>query len=207
MIWIDGRGESFNQARGKGRPHVRMRRRLGLVRPRCCCFRRRVASRVFCPVPPPCSPDTHTRSHAQHGRRARPFIRPNLRSVRARVLARPPVLTAADLLLRVKPRLGAGSAAGAPLVDELEQLASRAEALGKLRPKAHSKARAAWQDTANTLDREGVNLWNASSLLRAPVSDGTPSNPLSGRLFGALRLAAFRLIVAGLEQNPALDGV
>lgn len=64
-----------------------------------------------------------------------------------------PDATRIDLLLRVKPRLQDGGT-GAVLRD-LDEVASLAEQLGKVRPKAASKANQAWQTTADALDREG----------------------------------------------------
>ncbi|KAF8919136.1 hypothetical protein CPB85DRAFT_1429768 [Mucidula mucida] len=62
------------------------------------------------------------------------------------------------------------------------------------------------------LDQEGVNLWNISSLIRSQgqandKKQHTGSEKDDGELVGALRLAAFRLVEAGLEPRPASRGV
>ncbi|KZV81777.1 SPO22-domain-containing protein [Exidia glandulosa HHB12029] len=103
-----------------------------------------------------------------------------------------------DLLLRVKPRLQDGGTG--TVLHDLERIGTLAVQLAKLRPKAAAKANRAWQTTADALDREGVYLWNASSLLRTSGRE-----TVTASLLAALRLAAFRLIVAGLETNPAAE--
>ncbi|KAH7103160.1 meiosis protein SPO22/ZIP4 like-domain-containing protein [Auriculariales sp. MPI-PUGE-AT-0066] len=106
-----------------------------------------------------------------------------------------------DILLRIKPRLSEpASVLGSAIVQDLEKLAGYAESLQRIRPKPGTKAAQAWQESSDTLDREGVNLWNVSSLLRSAAQDAKP-------LLGALRLSGFRLILAGIETNPEVSGL
>ncbi|KAF8708275.1 Meiosis protein SPO22/ZIP4 like, partial [Rhizoctonia solani] len=58
---------------------------------------------------------------------------------------------------------------------------------------------------ADTLDREGVRLWNASILLRG-VQDQVEAESRK-RAFASLRLAAFRLIEAGSDVPPTIESL
>ncbi|KAK0197894.1 hypothetical protein F5146DRAFT_1099840 [Armillaria mellea] len=71
------------------------------------------------------------------------------------------------------------------LVTDLHRVASLAESL---RPRD-------CPELADGLDQEGVNLWNISSLVDARA------------VVAALRLAAFRLVEAGLEPNPGIESL
>ncbi|KAF8919157.1 hypothetical protein CPB85DRAFT_1429788 [Mucidula mucida] len=58
----------------------------------------------------------------------------------------------------------------------------------------------------------GVNLWNISSLIRSQGQANdkkkhTGSEKDDGELVGALRLAAFRLVEAGLEPRPGIESL
>ncbi|KAF5376865.1 hypothetical protein D9615_007266 [Tricholomella constricta] len=82
------------------------------------------------------------------------------------------------------------------LAEDLHQVASLAESFLEQRPKSNNKS---WIHLADSLDQEGVNLWNLSGMIRKTVED-------DGRmLIAALRLAAFRLIEAGLELKPGIE--
>lgn len=103
-----------------------------------------------------------------------------------------------DLLLVIKPRLGeAKRSAWSLLIPDLDKVASRAEAISQQRPKANKD----WQDVADTLDREGVYLWNAASTIKGAESDVGPE------VVAALRMAGFRLIEAGLENHQPFEGL
>ncbi|KAK0475156.1 hypothetical protein IW261DRAFT_1595606 [Armillaria novae-zelandiae] len=89
-----------------------------------------------------------------------------------------------DLLTRAKSQLDDPSQHAA-LVQDLHQVASLAESFTDQRP----------QELADVLDQEGVNLWNICSLV-----DGRA-------VVAALRLAAFRLVEAGLEPKPGIESL
>ncbi|KAI0935752.1 hypothetical protein AcV5_004080 [Taiwanofungus camphoratus] len=101
-----------------------------------------------------------------------------------------------NILIDIKPRLNdsRGSALSS-ICGDLQRLAVLAESFTSQRPRSNKD----WVHLADTLDREGVNLWNASALIREVHED-------DGRaVFAALRFAGFRLIQAGLEQKPATE--
>ncbi|KAF8060777.1 meiosis protein SPO22/ZIP4 like-domain-containing protein, partial [Lyophyllum atratum] len=81
------------------------------------------------------------------------------------------------------------------LTNDLHQVASLAESFSEQRPRSNNKT---WIHLADSLDQEGVNLWNISGLMRKTPED-------DGLLVAALRLAAFRLIEAGLEMKPGIE--
>ncbi|KXN85140.1 hypothetical protein AN958_11630 [Leucoagaricus sp. SymC.cos] len=100
-----------------------------------------------------------------------------------------------DLLTKTKPHLSDSDIPNRPpLVQNLHQIASLAENFSEQRPRSNSN----WNHLADSLDQEGVNLWNISGHIRQ-----TPADSLV--LVAALRLAAFRLIEAGLELKPSIE--
>ncbi|KAI0045733.1 hypothetical protein FA95DRAFT_1596662 [Auriscalpium vulgare] len=102
-----------------------------------------------------------------------------------------------DLLLGIKSNLNTQGAEPS-LVTDLYELSALSEKLVFQRSKP-SQSSKEWRDEADTLDREGTNLWNISSTLRPASSDQITS------LVAALRLSAFRLIEAGLPPNPTIE--
>ncbi|KAM6497714.1 hypothetical protein JOM56_005662 [Amanita muscaria] len=83
------------------------------------------------------------------------------------------------------------------LVQDLNKLAALAESFSEQRPKSTKD----WPDLADSLDQEGVNLWNMSGLIGKTADDD------AGALVAALRLAGFRLVEAGLESKPGIEGL
>ncbi|KAI6020838.1 hypothetical protein BKA83DRAFT_4055690 [Pisolithus microcarpus] len=107
-------------------------------------------------------------------------------------------LFSAEISIKIKPKLkdipSSTSIDTASVVSDLHQIASLA--------KSFSDQRLKWgNDThlADLLDQQGVNLWNASGLFRQD-SD-------SRVIVAALRLAGFRLMEAGLESEPSIQGL
>ncbi|KAI5992509.1 hypothetical protein EDD15DRAFT_2197080 [Pisolithus albus] len=105
--------------------------------------------------------------------------------------------TTTEISIKIKPKLkdipSSTSIDTASVVKDLHQIASLA--------KSFSDQRLKWgNDThlADLLDQQGVNLWNASGLFRQD-SD-------SRVIVAALRLAGFRLMEAGLESEPSIQG-
>ncbi|KAJ4477669.1 meiosis protein SPO22/ZIP4 like-domain-containing protein [Lentinula edodes] len=101
-----------------------------------------------------------------------------------------------DLLSTTKTQLDASDISLRPsIIENLERISNLAESFTDRRLKAE-------QDCANLcdiLDQEGVTLWNISGLVsKYPDDDGRA-------LAGALRLAAFRLVEAGLEEKPGIE--
>jgi len=83
------------------------------------------------------------------------------------------------------------------LVEELGQMAMLAESFTEQRPRSNKN----WQDLADSLDQEGVALWNLSGTVhheKEPDSDGRT-------LSAALKYTGYRLIEAGLESKPGLQ--
>ncbi|RDB27351.1 TPR repeat-containing protein ZIP4 [Hypsizygus marmoreus] len=103
-----------------------------------------------------------------------------------------------EILLTIKPKLNDPKPPTRPsLTEDLHRVASLAESFTEQRPKSNKS----WVQFADSLDQEGVNLWNISGLIRkVPEDDGRS-------LIAALRLAAFRLVEAGLEVKPGIDGL
>ncbi|ESK93496.1 hypothetical protein Moror_1688 [Moniliophthora roreri MCA 2997] len=101
-----------------------------------------------------------------------------------------------DLLTTTKAQLDDTNIGIRPsLTQNLHRVATLAETFSEQRSKSGKE----WAELADTLDQEGVNLWNISGLVRRyPEDDGRA-------LIAALRLAAFRLVEAGLEVNPGLE--
>ncbi|KAJ7115262.1 meiosis protein SPO22/ZIP4 like-domain-containing protein [Mycena epipterygia] len=101
-----------------------------------------------------------------------------------------------DLLITVKPQLDSPDPnRRSPLIEKLRRVASLAESFTEQRPRSNKS----WLQLSDELDQEGVNLWNISGLVQKTPHD-------EGReLVAALRLAAFRLIEAGLEVKPGIE--
>ncbi|KAF8880917.1 meiosis protein SPO22/ZIP4 like-domain-containing protein [Gymnopilus junonius] len=100
-------------------------------------------------------------------------------------------------LSTVKPLLDDPKNSQWPSVAEkLTQIASLAESFTEQRPKS---SRSTWSHLADSLDQEGVSLWNISGLInKASEKEGQQH-------VASLRLAAFRLVEAGLETNPGVE--
>ncbi|KAK7007973.1 meiosis protein SPO22/ZIP4 like-domain-containing protein [Favolaschia claudopus] len=103
-----------------------------------------------------------------------------------------------DILITAKPQLDETDPSVRPtLIERLRQVASLAESFTEQRPHSNKS----WLQLSDELDQEGVNLWNISGLVQK-----TPLSSDDGRmLVAALRLAAFRLIEAGLESKPGIE--
>ncbi|KAH9947352.1 meiosis protein SPO22/ZIP4 like-domain-containing protein [Amylocystis lapponica] len=101
-----------------------------------------------------------------------------------------------DILVPIKPKLNE-TKPGALLAirSDLHQIAVLAQSFSQQRPRSNKD----WLHHADSLDREGVNLWNASALIREATDDDARA------VFAALRLAGFRLIEAGLEHKLGID--
>ncbi|TCD65068.1 hypothetical protein EIP91_003270 [Steccherinum ochraceum] len=105
-----------------------------------------------------------------------------------------------DVLIKVKPKVTDGNlkkSSARTLLDDLDKLAALAESFTQQRPRANKD----WLALAEALDREGVHLWNISGQLR-DVADGEVRS-----VYASLRLAAFRLIEAGLDQTPNTEAL
>ncbi|KAJ7791757.1 meiosis protein SPO22/ZIP4 like-domain-containing protein [Mycena olivaceomarginata] len=101
-----------------------------------------------------------------------------------------------DLLIAAKPQLDNPDPTVWPnLIEKLRQVTSLAESFTEQRPKSNKS----WVQLSDELDQEGVSLWNISGLVQKTPHD-------EGRmLVAALRLAAFRLIEAGIELKPGIE--
>ncbi|KAJ6505545.1 hypothetical protein C8R45DRAFT_1209240 [Mycena sanguinolenta] len=101
-----------------------------------------------------------------------------------------------DLLITAKPQLDNPDPSVQPtLIEKLRQVGSLAESFTEQRPKSNKN----WLQLSDELDQEGVNLWNISGLVqKSPDDEGR-------KLVAALRLAAFRLIEAGIESKPGIE--
>ncbi|KAF9481252.1 SPO22-domain-containing protein [Pholiota conissans] len=102
-----------------------------------------------------------------------------------------------ERLSKVKPLLDDPKHPNWPsITQELNEVTSQAELFTEQRPKS---SKAAWSHLADSLDQEGVNLWNISGLIHKGLArEGHPH-------IAALRLAAFRLVEAGLETKPGIE--
>ncbi|TFK48044.1 hypothetical protein OE88DRAFT_1810744 [Heliocybe sulcata] len=100
------------------------------------------------------------------------------------------------LLLKIKPRLSDQKGfADDKLLEDLLQISALAESFIEQRPKSNKN----WQDLADSLDQEGVALWNSSGNVHheKELDDRT--------LSAALKYAAYRLIEGGLESKPGAE--
>ncbi|KAF7367752.1 hypothetical protein MSAN_00839200 [Mycena sanguinolenta] len=110
-----------------------------------------------------------------------------------------------NLLITAKPQLDNPDPGVQPtLIEKLRQVGSLAESFTEQRPKSNKN----WLQLSDELDQEaptltesptGVNLWNISGLVQKTPHDG------GRKLVAALRLAAFRLIEAGIESKPGIE--
>ncbi|KAF5385597.1 hypothetical protein D9757_006758 [Collybiopsis confluens] len=102
-----------------------------------------------------------------------------------------------DLLTTTKIQLNETDSSIRPsLIEKLHRISACAESFTERRSRPGNPD---CVELCDTLDQEGVNLWNISGLVRKlPDDDGRP-------LVGGLRLAAFRLVEAGLEEKPGLQ--
>ncbi|OJA21094.1 hypothetical protein AZE42_07730 [Rhizopogon vesiculosus] len=101
-----------------------------------------------------------------------------------------------ELLIRIKPKLKDGTAKEGTITQDLHKIASLAQAFAEQRPKSSKSCQ-----LADFLDQEGVSLWNASGVVR----QGSAAHD-SRAVVAALRLAGFRLMEAGLEPKPDIQG-
>ncbi|KAJ3735950.1 meiosis protein SPO22/ZIP4 like-domain-containing protein [Lentinula guzmanii] len=101
-----------------------------------------------------------------------------------------------DLLSTTKTQLDSSDISLRPsIIENLGRISVLAESFTDGRLKADRDC----TDLCDTLDQEGVTLWNISGLVsKYPDDDGRA-------ITGALRLAAFRLVEAGLEGKPGLE--
>ncbi|KAJ3763352.1 meiosis protein SPO22/ZIP4 like-domain-containing protein [Lentinula raphanica] len=101
-----------------------------------------------------------------------------------------------DLLSTTKTQLDANDVSLRPsIIENLERISALAASFLNGRSKADEDC----TDLCDILDQEGVTLWNISGLVnKYPDDDGRA-------LDGALRLAAFRLVEAGLDGKPGLE--
>lgn len=102
-----------------------------------------------------------------------------------------------DQLIKIKPCLDGPDLRRPSMVQDLNKLAALAESFSEQRPKSTKT----WPDLADSLDQEGVNLWNMSGLIGKTADDD------AGALVAALRLAGFRLVEAGLESKPGIEAL
>ncbi|KAF8139809.1 hypothetical protein EV363DRAFT_1310706 [Boletus edulis] len=101
-----------------------------------------------------------------------------------------------ESLIKIKPKLSDIQSDDARVVKDLYHITSLAQSFSEQWLKSNKKSH-----LADALDQEGVNLWNASGLFRQG-SDGN-CRPI----IAALRLAGFRLMEAGLEAKPTVEGL
>ncbi|KAJ8589076.1 SPO22-domain-containing protein [Rhizopogon salebrosus TDB-379] len=101
-----------------------------------------------------------------------------------------------DLLIRTKPKLKDGIAKDGTITQDLHKIASLAQAFAEQRPKSNKNCQ-----LADFLDQEGVSLWNASGVVRQCSAAHD-----SRAVVAALRLAGYRLMEAGLEPKPDIEG-
>ncbi|KAG1741872.1 meiosis protein SPO22/ZIP4 like-domain-containing protein, partial [Suillus paluster] len=100
------------------------------------------------------------------------------------------------LLIKIKPRLKDGTTKDETVTRNLHKISSLAQAFTEQRLKSSKKSQ-----LSDFLDQEGVNLWNASGVVR----QGSASD--SRAVVAALRLAGFRLMEAGLEPKPDIEAL
>jgi len=104
-----------------------------------------------------------------------------------------------ERLSSLKPLLdGPKQSNGLSLTQDLNHIACLAETFTEQRQKA---SKSTWHHLADSLDQEGVSLWNISGLIgKNPDNDGSEHA-------AALRLAAFRLVEAGMETKPGIESL
>jgi len=104
-----------------------------------------------------------------------------------------------ERLSTLKPLLDGPKQSNVPsLTRDLNHIASLAETFTERRQKA---SKTSWHNLALSLDQEGVNLWNISGLIgKCPDNDKCEHT-------AALRLAAFRLVEAGMEIKPEIESL
>ncbi|KAF8330322.1 uncharacterized protein EI90DRAFT_3154952 [Cantharellus anzutake] len=95
-------------------------------------------------------------------------------------------------LIQIKDNLGHPNLDPSSTIEMLDQVAALAESFSQ-----SSKTKKSLQPLMDTLDREGVNLWNLSTFLK----DGSEVSPV----YASLRFAAFSLIEAGTEARPSTE--
>ncbi|CAE6430476.1 unnamed protein product [Rhizoctonia solani] len=109
----------------------------------------------------------------------------------------------ADALVAIKPHmLDFSSIDFGSLEVDLGRLNNLLDQLSSSR---NAKRRTRNDEAADVLDREGVQLWNTSILLRGIQDQGEPKS--RKRVFASLRLAAFRLIEAGSDVPPTVESL
>ncbi|KAG0701956.1 meiosis protein SPO22/ZIP4 like-domain-containing protein [Suillus ampliporus] len=101
-----------------------------------------------------------------------------------------------ELVIKTKPKLKDGPNKDETVTKDLHKIASLAQAFSEQRLKSSKKSQ-----LSDFLDQEGVNLWNASGVVRQG------SAPDSRAVVAALRLAGFRLMEAGLEPKPDIEAL
>ncbi|CAE7228948.1 unnamed protein product [Rhizoctonia solani] len=108
-----------------------------------------------------------------------------------------------NALVGIKPQiLDFSSTDFVSLESNLNHLNNLLEQLSSSR---NAKKRTRSEEAADVLDREGVQLWNASILLRGIQNQGGAES--RKRVFASLRLAAFRLIEAGSDVPPTAESL
>ncbi|KAH9920328.1 meiosis protein SPO22/ZIP4 like-domain-containing protein [Fomitopsis serialis] len=125
--------------------------------------------------------------------------------------------TIKGLLITIKPKLidpSAKQPGWSTIHAELLHLSSLAESFTKQRPRSNKE----WISVADTLDREGVWLWNVAASIPPARDDHAGQITAAGKSFilihevvrhapygDAAKLAGFRLVEAGLEQKPSAE--
>ncbi|KAG2135130.1 meiosis protein SPO22/ZIP4 like-domain-containing protein [Suillus clintonianus] len=102
-----------------------------------------------------------------------------------------------ELLIKTKPKLkDAITTKDETITRDLHKIASLAQIFTEQRLKTSKNSQ-----LSDLLDQEGVNLWNASGVVR----QGSAHD--SRAVVAALRLAGFRLMEAGLEPKPDAEAL
>ncbi|KAF5339435.1 hypothetical protein D9611_009828 [Ephemerocybe angulata] len=106
-----------------------------------------------------------------------------------------------ELLSKIKPHIESfiKDPKGHPSVaPDLDRVAKLAETFMEQRPKSAK----GFQEMSDSLDQEGVNLWNISGVITSSGELQTAQPQI-----GTVRLAAFRLVQAGLEAKPGVSAL
>ncbi|KAF6758817.1 meiosis protein SPO22/ZIP4 like-domain-containing protein [Ephemerocybe angulata] len=106
-----------------------------------------------------------------------------------------------ELLSKIKPHIESfiKEPKGHPSVaPDLDRVAKLAETFMEQRPKSAK----GFQEMSDSLDQEGVNLWNISGVITSSGELQTAQTQI-----GTVRLAAFRLVQAGLEAKPGVSAL